>query len=155
MKKSRVGGWMQSVGDHLQQLVNREVAAGDAFEAIATDTRKLWHSVRKTGGSHEHRKAVRKVKEGVQAYNSACFDDAEKLFRKALYYDDHYARAHYFLANTCYKLGRLTEAVTHWNKAIESDPFSDVTEQATAKLSRLGKGDGDILVNIQDHMRSR
>ncbi|MCC6145698.1 MAG: tetratricopeptide repeat protein [Candidatus Hydrogenedentes bacterium] len=152
-ESTRVGSWLRHVMAHIQGAARRKLAPGEAVDAISEDTRRFLRSLRKPAGSHDHRKAVRKVKEGVDAYNNACYEDAERAFRKALQYDDRYGRAHYFLGNTCYKLGHLTEAATHWNKVIACEPFSDLAEQAGAKITRLCKTTTDTLLNGTNNMR--
>lgn len=103
----------------------------------------------------EHKEANRYTKRGAALYNEGEYRDAEEQFRCAVEMDPHYARAHYYLGNTFYKRGRLTEAVTAWKHAIDAEPNSDVADSAREKLLVVGHGEDGLISTIKEQMLHR
>lgn len=143
------------VARHVRRWLRHDEAPTEMITGVAKDARKFWYRLRKSAPDHARKEAIHHVKKGMEAYNLQCYDRAETHFRRALYNDADYARAHTYLANTLYKEGRLTDAVVHWNRAIECEPHSDAADMARERLSQLGSGEGGIRANLEEQMKRR
>lgn len=131
-----------------------EIGWVDAAKGAWARTRHFASRLVKGPTSHERKKAIETVKKGISAYNAKNYPEAERLFRRAIERDSHYARAYAYLGNTLYKQKRFADAMSSWQKAIHVEPGSDAAEMAQEKIQHiLSKGktgidDIDIEVKV-------
>ncbi|HYC07567.1 MAG TPA: tetratricopeptide repeat protein [Candidatus Binatia bacterium] len=77
---------------------------------------------------------------GRAYHHSGQFDRARETFEALLAVDPSAHWAHFALAESLRKLGRLREARTHLKLAIALSPRTDLYRQAMARLERLHGG---------------
>lgn len=140
---------------HLRAWFRAEEDAKTARRAIRKSFRRFYTKATQGHATHEHKEANRYTRQGAEHYNSGNYRDAEEVFQRAVALDPGYARAHYYLGNTYYRRGRLTEAVTAWKHAIDAQPQSEVADDAREKLLIVGHGEEGILSTIKDQMLHR
>ncbi|MCP4640884.1 MAG: tetratricopeptide repeat protein [bacterium] len=134
---SRAKTYTKNLGKHAKRIARGRESASEALGVIAKDTRRLKDSVGAKRPTSDSKAAARQVEEGRQHYNQKRYAQAEEVLRDAILTDANSGLAYTYLGYTLYKQGRLTEAATYWNKAIEVDPNSEAAEKASRKLRVL------------------
>lgn len=152
--KTRLRELAHSFTDHLKKALHREESPGQALRQVADATRHNLKRIKEGEISKERKKAKQYVKEGVDAYNDHHYDRASQLFNKAINHDEAYSLAWVYLGNTLYKLGRPTESVQAWQKAVEAEPHSKGADMAREKLTKVGPPKDSLLETIRDQMRT-
>lgn len=155
--------WMQvrefggQVKGHLIRVIRREERVGEAAPAVTQAARKLAHKLVAKPEPRGRHKAKKYVNEGKNAYNAANYDRAETWFQRAIEEDAGYAVAWLYLGNAFYKRHRLTEAVTAWQKAADSEPDTPAAERAESHIARVGKSaDGaGVIAHLRGRIESR
>jgi len=145
-------------GTLTSKLSQKIAQAANALKPwLGKSSEVLSHAVKRfqSPPTEARKHAIHSLKKGMNAFNSGDLETAEHYFRRSLSYDEHYARAYAYLGLTLYKRGRLTEAVTMWNKAIEVEPGSDAAKMAHEKLAHLGHGAGGLVAEIKEQMKHR
>ena len=137
--RQRFQAYEAEVSTHLRRLFRREEKPREALTAVAKDTRKLARKVLQPEPTENHKQAIVWVKKGVAAYNLKEYEDAEQCFRRALAFDENYARAYLYLGNALYKKRHRSEAFAAWETAIDVAPRSEAAKMAQEKLDRLCK----------------
>jgi len=140
----RLLGYGQELSAHVRRAVKREEAPKEALGAVVAETAKLFQKLRKGATTHERKVSIDLVKRGMEHYNARRYAEAEELFQRAVSKDPGYARAHAYYANAVYKLGRSTEALAAWNKAINAEPGSDAAKLAEEKIAHVTKRHGSL-----------
>lgn len=143
--KDRVRGYGFALRDTWDRFRQEDIGAREACMEAWAETRKLFYRLNKGETSHNRKQAIELVKRGMTKYNEKNYTEAEELFRRAVGKDAGYGRAHAYLGNTLYKLKRLTDAISCWNKAIEVEPNSDAADLAKEKLLSVNKGSDGLL----------
>ena len=130
-----------------------EIGWVEAAKGAWSQTRRFASHLVKGPTSNDRKRAIEAVKKGMAAYNAKNYPEAERLFRRGVDRDPHYARAHAYLGNALYKQKRFADAITSWQKAIHVEPDSDAAEMAQGKIQHLlskGKtGIDDIDVEVK------
>lgn len=152
---ARLREFGRTVQGHIRKAIRREEKPAEAVQAMAHGARHLFKRLIQPAESHKRKKANQYVREGVEAYNVRSYDRAEHYFSKAVTEDNDCALGWTYLGNTHYKLGRLTEAISAWQQAVEVEPRSKGAVMAREKLLRAGKGSGSIIDNMKEQMRIR
>lgn len=152
--RERVQGYSFALRETWDRFRQEDIGAVAACQEAWAETRKLFYRLNKGETSHNRKQAIELVKRGMTKYNTKNYAEAEELFRRAIGKDAGYGRAHAYLGNTLYKLRRLTDAISCWNKAIEVEPNSDAADLAKEKLLAVNKGD-DGLLDAAGLVRSR
>lgn len=153
--QERFQSYTFDVRGHLDRAKKSEIGWGEALNGVWRETRKLAYRATKGETSHNRKYAIELVKRGMNEYNAKRYKDAEELFRRAADKDSGYGRAYAYLGNTLYKLNRLTDAVTAWNKAIEVEPTSDAADVAKKKLQSMAKSQEGGIDIVSDLVRTR
>lgn len=140
---------------HFRAYFRAEESLAAALEGAYKAFRHFFRRIASKPPDHNRKHAVHWVKKGVEHYNAHEWLEAERLFQRAIDHDATYARAWTYLGNTCYHRGRLTEAVTAWNRAIEAEPRSEAANMAREKLLTVGHGAEGLVATIKEQMRAR
>lgn len=82
--------------------------------------------------------AEARAEEGRVVYNSGKYEDAIKLFKKALKLDPDNTKAIYFMGRSYHRLGDKEKAREYYNKIINDYPDSDRVYDSTRRLQELG-----------------
>ncbi|HNR32380.1 MAG TPA: tetratricopeptide repeat protein [Candidatus Hydrogenedentes bacterium] len=154
-RKERLREYGSNVAGQLRRALRREVAPADAVKTLYHDTRHLAKRMLRGEQTKERKRAKQFLQQGVEAYNSRCYDRAHSLFDKALYHDGHFALAWAYMGNAHYKLGHYGEAVQAWQKAVEVEPGSRGAAMAKEKLAKVGTGNEGVFAAIKDQMHER
>ena len=93
-----------------------------------------------------HKEATLYLQRGRKAYNSKNYPRAEEFFRQAIDEDGGYAKAHYYLGLTMYKLHDSEAAIRAWKRATEVDPTGPMGFKAERKIN-YAKGKVDRTIN--------
>jgi tetratricopeptide (TPR) repeat protein len=93
-----------------------------------------------------HKEATALLERGRKAYNAKNYARAEIFFRQAIDEDVGYAKAHYYLGLTMYKLHDSQSAVRAWKRATEVDPTGPMGYKAERKINYV-KGKVDRTIN--------
>lgn len=152
--RKHLKSYEKHVAEHVERLRKGEESAAEAMRGFFKDTRRFAREVTHPPPNRQRKAAIHYVKRGMEAFNERNYHEAERVFRLAVHEDDTYARAHLYLGNTLFKRKRFTEAVTSWNRAVEVEPKSEAASEARGKLLRLGHGEGDVMSNLTDQLRS-
>lgn len=147
---SRVRDYSKDVAQHLRRLLQREQGPGKALAGVIGETLKLGKSLLKPPTPKERKKSIQYVKQGIDCYNRKRLKEAERYFRKALDRDPGYARAHLYLGNALYKMGKAPAGIKAWVKAVRAEPGSRAAETARAKLEHLGYGENGVQYKIKE-----
>lgn len=82
--------------------------------------------------------AEARAEEGRVVYNSGKYEDAIKLFKKALKLDPDNTKAIYFMGRSYHRLGDKEKAREYYNKIINDYPDSERAYDAGRRLLELG-----------------
>jgi len=87
--------------------------------------------------------------QGVTAFNSGQFIEAEVLFQQVLAEDDSFAPAHFYLANLYFRWGKMEETQNHMLNAINADPKNQEYRDEFDRLKEINTlmGDGTRLMS--------
>lgn len=119
------------------RVITRRQTLLDAVRGIVEDAQKLRRSI--VGHQGNRRDASHQVRRGRRYYNAGKYDAAEEAFRNAITLDKGYALAYTYLGHTLYRQGRIAEAVTYWERAIEAEPTSNAAGKARQKIQHVRK----------------
>jgi tetratricopeptide (TPR) repeat protein len=100
-----------------------------------------------------HKEATALLERGRKAYNAKNYPRAEVLFRQAIDEDDAYAKAHYYLGLTMYKLHDSQAAIRAWKRASEVDPTGPMGFKAERKINYVKRHVDRTIGELQDRLR--
>jgi len=136
-----------AIGEKIEDFRDRIYDAGsNFFRRLIPDT--AGHADR-----GNRKEASQLLERGRKAYNAKNYGRAETFFRQSVDEDETYAKAHYYLGLTMYKLHDSQSAVRAWKRASEVDPGGPMGLKAERKLNYV-KGHLDRTVTeLRDRLR--
>lgn len=130
--------FMKNILRHTERVVHHDESAKDAFKAINRDAKRLKNMATDDGHTRkDHKSALKLVEQGRRAYNNKDYTIAEDYFFRAIDLNPKLSLAYTYLGHTLYQVGRHSEAVAHWKRAVAVDPNSEGAVKARQKLQMI------------------
>lgn len=143
----------KNVRFHAKRVIAGYETAGEAFQMLRQDSKKLANIIAPAQVMPENRKHAQKVLDkGRERFNAQDYEGAEKLFRSALAEDPSCGWACTFLGHALYHQGRHEDAMAAWQRAYNMDPVSDAGLKAKKKLDHVKRSQTDYLAAYQERM---
>lgn len=129
-----------SIGERIDDWRDRLFDTGTRF------ARRFMPDLAPPAERGNRKEATALLERGRKAYNSKNYPRAEVFFRQATEEDGGYAKAHYYLGLTMYKLHDAPAAIRAWKRAAEVDPTGPMGFKAERKIN-YAKGKVDRTIN--------
>lgn len=100
-----------------------------------------------------HKQASALLERGRKHYNKKAYEKAEDLFRRALFADESYVRAHYFLGLVLYKRNDGEGAIKAWKRAAQLNPSDVYAAKSEAKLRYVRKHLSRAISELESRIR--